>query len=159
MSADSSQRSVTSAFGSSHQRCMAAIKPLLRTAVYIARKEMPLRSFIHLIELNVENGCKISTAYNNIEGCKAMVRILSSELTQRLISELKSVSGSTNFASWMIDGSTAAKKNLPMKKCVPKVQLLYIWDFISIKPYVTTDANNLFHVTLRVLFALFDPEL
>ena len=73
--------------------------------------------------------------------------------------------GSTNFASWMIDGSTAAKKKLTYEgelvylrtapKCVPKVQL---WDFISMKPYVTTNANNLFHVTLRVLLALFDPE-
>ena len=59
------------------------IMPLLRIAPYKARKEKPLRAFTDETELHIENGVKIFTTYNNIEGWKAMLRLLSWQLNKR----------------------------------------------------------------------------
>ena len=33
---------------------------------------------------------------------------------------------------------------------------LRVWNFIFMKPYITTNAENLFHVTLRCMLSLVD---
>ena len=86
-----------------------AITPLLRIALYISRKEKPLRSISDETELQIENGVKRSSAYNNIEGYKAMIRVLPSQLTERQRVNLSS-DGNSNFVSLMTDGTNVAKK-------------------------------------------------
>ena len=137
--------------------------PLLRTALYIAWKEKPFNEFEDLIELNNENGAKITTAYSNNHGCKTFIHLLADQMRQELREEIGT--RKSNFCSWLIDGSQAAKKKLTYEGellyirtapgCIPKVEL---YDFITMKPYVSVNAANLYHATLRSLLSLFDPS-
>ena len=67
------QKLPSAGFGNSIKGGINAITPLLRISLYITQKEKLLQSFTDEIELQIENGVKISTSYNNNEGCKAMI--------------------------------------------------------------------------------------
>ena len=77
--------------------------------LYVAREELPLRQYAKEIELQVENGCKITPGYNNINGCKSMINMMGKEINRSQIQDLHP-DGEAHFVSWMIDCSTAAKK-------------------------------------------------
>ena len=100
---------------------ISAIMRLLRITLYIAQKEKPLQSYTHETELQTENGVKISTAYKNAEGYKAMIRVPSSQLTERQRVNLSS-DGNSNFVSFMIDRLNVVKKN----SCMTESYFIYI---------------------------------
>ena len=77
--------------------------------LYIARKEKPFTEFADQIELNNDNGAKISSADSNNNGCKSFIHLLVDEIRQELREEI--ISRNSNFCSWLIDGSQAAKKS------------------------------------------------
>ena len=62
----------SASFGNSIEDGNNESTPLLRIALYITQKEKLLKSFTDEIELQIENGVKVSTSYNT-EGCKAMI--------------------------------------------------------------------------------------
>ena len=79
-----------------------------------------------------------------------MIRVHSSQLTERQRVNLSS-DGNSNFVSFMIDRLNVVKKKLmydgelfylhTAPGCIPQVRL---GNFISMKPHVTTNADNLF---------------
>ena len=163
MSETENQRSILDTFGSSKDRALKGIIPLLRIALHIARKEMSFNSYTDEIELDIDNGCKISSSYNNCEGCKALVHILGDQLRDDIRED---VNQNTNFFSWMIDGSSVAKCKLTYER-----ELMYVqtaaglkpkveqFDFMTMKPYVSVNYANLYHASLRSVINLMDQNI
>ena len=159
-----SQRTLELTIGTSEQRGINAVKPLLRIALFVALKERPFTSFADEIGLNIDNGPKIPPAYDIPEACKAMIHILADRIKEE--KRMEFTKGEFNFLSWLIEGSVAAKRKLSYEeelmyirtapRCKPQVNLL---EFATMEPYVSSNADNLFHVTLRSLLKNFKPEL
>ena len=97
---EKSQSSLSRSFGSPKERALAVVTPLIRIACYLGRTEMPFNRFIDEVELHIDNGCKITQAYNNREGCKAFIHLMAEEFSY----EQKTMLSETNFDSWLIDG-------------------------------------------------------
>ncbi|XP_077975585.1 zinc finger protein 862-like [Styela clava] len=157
------QTSIARLWGCQKQRAENAIKPLVRTALYVSRKELPFNAFADLLQLCADNGGKITTSYGNREGCKAFIHILAEEILSSIRNE---VHKKVNFFSWMVDGSTVVKRKLSYEseliyiriahECKPAVHEI---DLISMKEYVRVDANNLYHATLRSLLSFLIPDI
>ena len=66
--------------------------------------------------------------------------------------------GNANSKSFMVDGSDIAKRKLAYEgklfyyhTAPGSVWQVRLWSFISMKPYITKDTTNLFHVNLRCM--------
>ena len=103
-SQERNQTSLSSTFGSSKDRALKAFTPLVRIACHVARNEMSFSAFGEEVELNVDNGCQLTSAYSNREGCKAMVHLMADEFFQRQRNHVINGAGGCHFHSWLVDG-------------------------------------------------------
>ena len=132
------------------------VKPLLRIVQYIALKEI----IMIISGWNWISCWKWLKNINCLQDCKAMIWHLSSELTQRQITELSS-ERNVDFLSLTIDGSDIAKKKL-----ICKGELFYLHTsltkFYHGISFLHTLHNSLysklFHVLLRCMLSVMNSS-
>ena len=76
----------------------------INTAYLIAKEELPLSKFEPILALQRKNGPEISPTYGNDKGCNNFVSLVSSVITEQLVSEING----KRYVSIMIDGATDA---------------------------------------------------
>jgi hypothetical protein len=150
--------------GKTSEIAIANCKNLINIAWHIAENERPFTDFAKLGSLISECGVNITGSYLSSNMCGAFVHLLAREIINGVIEQVSSA----NFVSFLVDGSTVYKKKLSHEgelmyirtagDLIPKVEL---FDFISMKNYVSVNADNLTHAVKVSLLALFsdDPSL
>ena len=121
---------------------------LMNVAWYVADNERPFVDFPKLCSLMGECDVSLPSPYSSDKTCRAFCNILAAEMIQ----EVKKNVSRSNFMSFLVDGSTVFKRKLSYEgelfyvrtaqELRPKVQL---FDFISMKDYVSVSAANLTH--------------
>lgn len=155
------RKSIIDAFGSARDMAQAALKPLLVASMYLGRKEKPYIQFPDLLETVGDMGLKLTGAFNNDRAAKVFNHILA----EQMVTDLREHVKNSNFCSWLLDGSAAAKHRLTYEteliyirtahQLQPKTELLAI---VSMQPYAVVNSQNLLHALLKELLLLGDPS-
>jgi hypothetical protein len=156
------QRTLQDSFGTGHVLAYNALRPLVVASVYLGRKEKPYSQFAELVEVHSEMGMKLTSAFNNPGSAKVFNHIVADQFVADLRETVKNV----NFLSWLIDGSTAAKRKLTYEaellyirtafNLIPKIEL---YSFVPMKDYASVNSDNMTHALMRELNTLADGDL
>ena len=148
------QKTLSSAFGSARERSLKALQSAMRCSLFIGRKEKPFTEFRDLLELNCENGCTVSSSFNNPRVCKVFNHYIAQNMVDETVKTIKDGS----FYSWLIDGSSVSKNKLTYEaellfirtapELVPRTSL---FNLISMNDYGRVTSDHLFHTVLSNL--------
>ncbi len=131
---------------------------LLKVSFHIMRNERPYTEFGTMIEfLCGDMGLSITSSYNNDKSAKVFGHILAQQMSDNVQKHVRE----TNFFSWMIDGSAAAKKRLTYEaelvyiqtasNLKPQTELL---SFAPMKDYASVNAEAILHALILRLLSL-----
>ena len=151
------QKTIDTAFGGARNRALASIKPLLFGALHLGRTEKPYVQFPGFLDTVNDMGLKLTSAYNNSDAAKAFNHIISDQMVDDVKTQVKEA----NFFSWLMDGSTAAKRKLTYEteliyirtanNLIPKTEL---FAYVPMQAYGSVSADNLGHALRKQLLLL-----
>ena len=78
------------------------IKALIRTAYFVAKRDLPFTKYKEICELQVLNGLTLGTNYMNDTQCMRFIELIAANLKDQLRQNINDV----RFIALMSDGST-----------------------------------------------------
>ena len=151
------QRSISSAFGGAKAMAKLSLKPLFHASLYLGRSEKPFNQFPSLLDTCSDMGLTLTSSYNNREAAKAFNHIIVDQIKNDLHKHVKEC----NFFSFMVDGSSVAKRKLTYeaelfyvrtaKDLSPHTELL---SFVPMKSYASVSSQNLSHALTKELLVV-----
>ena len=156
------QKKLSESFGNAKHLAKNGLTPLLHASVYIGRKERPYSELPDLLDICQDLGLKTTCAFNNDKACKVFNHITSQQMVRNLCERVQKC----NFNSWMIDGSTAAKRKLSYETELVYIRTAHevnvqteLLSCISMQPYSSANADNIFHALLKELVVMRDRSM